>query len=123
MTQLLTNLSTTTFTHLQCKECGAEYEPLAKHVCEQCFGPLEVKYDYEAIARQVTRTTIEAGPNSIWRYRAFLPVATENVIDVGTGMTPLIKSNRLARRLGLKNLYIKNDAVNMPTLSFKDRIG
>lgn len=122
MTQVLTNLSTTTFTHLQCKECGAEYEPLAKHVCEQCFGPLEVKYDYEAIGRQVTRTTIEAGPNSIWRYRAFLPVATENVIDVGTGMTPLIKSNRLARRLGLKNLYIKNDAVNMPTLSFKDRV-
>jgi threonine synthase len=70
----------------------------------------------------VSRATIEAGPHSIWRYRSFLPVATENVIDVGTGMTPLIKSHRLARRLGLKNLYIKNDAVNMPTLSFKDRV-
>jgi threonine synthase len=83
---------------------------------------LEVAYDYEAIRQQVTREKIQAGPNSIWRYKAFLPVATDNVIDVGTGMTPLIKSNRLARRLGLKNLYIKNDAVNMPTLSFKDRV-
>ena len=83
---------------------------------------MEVAYDYEAIRQQVTREKIQAGPNSIWRYKAFLPVATDNVIDVGTGMTPLIKSNRLARRLGLKNLYIKNDAVNMPTLSFKDRV-
>ncbi|NEQ27007.1 MAG: threonine synthase, partial [Microcoleus sp. SIO2G3] len=66
--------------------------------------------------------TIEAGPNSIWRYRPFLPVQTDNYIDVGTGMTPLLQANRLARRLGLKRLFIKNDAVNMPTLSFKDRV-
>ena len=123
MTQATRTQSTAaTFTALKCKECGTEYELLAKHVCDCCFGPLEVKYDYEAIRRTVTRQTIEAGPNSIWRYRAFLPVATDNVIDVGTGMTPLVKSHRLARRLGLKNLYIKNDAVNMPTLSFKDRV-
>jgi threonine synthase len=83
---------------------------------------LEVSYDYDALRRQVTRESIQAGPHSIWRYRPFLPVATDNFIDVGTGMTPLVKSNRLARRLGLKNLYIKNDAVNMPTLSFKDRV-
>lgn len=108
---------------LKCKECGEEYELEAKHVCEDvCFGPLEVKYDYEKLRQTVTRATIEAGPNSIWRYRPFLPVTTDNVIDVGTGMTPLVKSQRLARRLGLKNLYIKNDAVNMPTLSFKDRV-
>ena len=123
MTQATRTQSTAaTFTALKCKECGAEYELQAKHVCDLCFGPLEVKYDYDAIRRTVTRQTIEAGPNSIWRYRAFLPVATDNVIDVGTGMTPLVKSHRLARRLGLKNLYIKNDAVNMPTLSFKDRV-
>ncbi|HEY9805564.1 MAG TPA: threonine synthase [Candidatus Obscuribacterales bacterium] len=111
-----------TFTALKCKECGEEYELKATHVCEFCFGPLEVAYDYSAIQRQVSRESIQAGPNSIWRYRPFLPVATDNPIDVGTGMTPLLQANRLARRLGLKKLYIKNDAVNMPTLSFKDRV-
>ncbi len=114
--------TTQTFSHLKCKECGTKYEPIAMHVCELCFGPLEVDYDYDLIARTVTRESIQAGPNSIWRYRAFLPVQTDDYIDVGTGMTPLIKANRLARRLGIKNLYIKNDAVNMPTLSFKDRV-
>ncbi|MEO1148692.1 MAG: threonine synthase [Cyanobacteria bacterium J06638_22] len=111
-----------TFTTLRCKECGAEYEPKALHVCEFCFGPLEVMYDYSRLSQVVTRQSIEAGPNSIWRYRPFLPVSSDTPIDVGTGMTPLLKANRLARRLGIKNLYIKNDAVNMPTLSFKDRV-
>lgn len=128
MTQTLPTLThsatatAATFTALKCKECGAEYEPKAIHVCEFCFGPLEVAYDYSKLRQLVTRQSIEAGPNSIWRYRSFLPVASENPIDVGTGMTPLLKANRLARRLGLKSLYIKNDAVNMPTLSFKDRV-
>jgi len=116
------NSTSAAFKALVCKECGAEYPLEAIHVCELCFGPLEVTYDYEKLKQTVTRTTIEAGPHSIWRYRPFLPVATDNFIDVGTGLTPLIKSNRLARRLGIKNLYIKNDAVNMPTLSFKDRV-
>lgn len=116
------NPTAATFKALKCKECGAEYELAASHVCEACFGPLEVTYDYNTLRRTVTRETIQSGPNSIWRYRSFLPVATENVIDVGTGMTPLVQANRLARRLGLKKLYIKNDAVNMPTLSFKDRV-
>ncbi|KKI98018.1 threonine synthase [Prochlorothrix hollandica] len=120
--QLQANTARATFTALRCKECGENYEPKAVHVCEFCFGPLEVVYDYEAIRQQVSRETIAAGPHSIWRYRAFLPVATDNYIDVGTGMTPLVQANRLARRLGLKKLYIKNDAVNMPTLSFKDRV-
>jgi threonine synthase len=111
-----------TFTGLKCKECGAEYEAKAVHVCEECFGPLEVVYDYEALRQTVTRESIRNGPNSIWRYRPFLPVETDTPIDVGTGMTPLLQANRLARRLGLKRLYIKNDAVNMPTLSFKDRV-
>jgi threonine synthase len=125
MTQALearTQATSATFTKLKCKECGAEYALEAKHVCDLCFGPVEVVYDYEALRRNVTRETIAAGPNSIWRYRPFLPVATDNPIDVGTGMTPLVEAKRLARRLGLKKLYIKNDAVNMPTLSFKDRV-
>jgi threonine synthase len=107
---------------LKCKECGAEYELTATHICELCFGPLEVQYDYDALRGLVTRKSIEAGPKSIWRYKDLLPVTDEHVIDVGTGMTPLLQANRLARRLGLKKLYIKNDAVNMPTLSFKDRV-
>jgi threonine synthase len=115
-------LSRSTFTGLRCKECGHAYEAGARHVCEDvCFGPLEVVYDYEAIRRRVTRATIEAGPVSIWRYRDFLPIEGDP-IDVGTGFTPLLRANRLARRLGLRNLYIKNDGVNMPTLSFKDRV-
>lgn len=109
-------------TKLVSKEGGTEYPLKALHICEETFAPLEVAYDYDLIRRHVTRETIQAGPNSIWRYRAFLPVTGKDVIDVGTGMTPLVKSQRLARRLGLKNLYIKNDAVNMPTLSFKDRV-
>jgi threonine synthase len=114
--------SAATFTALKCKECGEEYELKATHVCEFCFGPLEVTYDYSKLSQTVTRETIQAGPNSIWRYRPFLPVETNTPIDVGTGMTPLVQANRLARRLGLKKLFIKNDAVNMPTLSFKDRV-
>jgi threonine synthase len=114
-------LSTTAAKGLACKECGAEYELKPVHICEFCFGPLEVQYDYEYLKTIVTRERIQSGPNSIWRYKDLLPVANDP-IDVGTGMTPLVRSNRLARRLGLKNLYIKNDAVNMPTLSFKDRV-
>lgn len=92
------------------------------HVCtEVCFGPLEVVYDYEDIKRRISRSRIEAGPASIWRYRDFLPIASDP-IDVGTGFTPLLRANRLAKHLGLKTLYIKNDGVNMPTLSFKDRV-
>jgi len=124
MTQATKTFSqfTPTFTKLVSKEGGKEYPLKALHICEETFAPLEVAYDYDLIRRQVSRESIQAGPHSIWRYRAFLPVESENPIDVGTGMTPLVKSHRLARRLGLKNLYIKNDAVNMPTLSFKDRV-
>lgn len=123
MTQTLTNQSrSSALKALKCKECGAEYELQATHVCEFCFGPLEVSYDFSRLSQPITREGIEAGPNSIWRYRSFLPVETDTPIDVGTGMTPLLKSHRLARQLGLENLYIKNDAVNMPTLSFKDRV-
>ena len=115
-------LTSQTFAGLRCKECGHAYAPEARHVCEDvCFGPLEVVYDYDALRARVSRASIEAGPASIWRYRDFLPIEGEP-IDVGTGFTPLLRANRLARRLGLKELYIKNDGVNMPTLSFKDRV-
>jgi threonine synthase len=115
-------LSRATFTGLRCKECGHPYGATARHVCEDvCFGPLEVVYDYDAIRSRVSRASIEAGPVSIWRYRDFLPIEGDP-IDVGTGFTPLLRANRLARRLGLKKLYIKNDGVNSPTLSFKDRV-
>ena len=115
-------LTSQTFAGLRCKECGHAYAPEARHVCEDvCFGPLEVVYDYDAIRSRVSRASIEAGPASIWRYRDFLPIEGDP-IDVGTGYTPLLRANRLARRLGLKELYIKNDGVNMPTLSFKDRV-
>jgi threonine synthase len=111
-----------TFTGLRCKECGELYDAGPRHVCEDvCFGPLEVVYDFDLIRSRVSRATIEAGPASIWRYRDFLPVA-EDPIDVGTGFTPLLRANRLARAVGLKTLYVKNDGVNMPTLSFKDRV-
>ena len=106
---------------LRCRECGREYplEPL--HVCEFCFGPLEVSYDYAAMHRNITRETIEAGPASIWRYADLLPVDPAYAVDINAGFTPLIRAQNLGEHLGLKNLYIKNDCAN-PTWSFKDRV-
>jgi len=105
---------------LCCRECAREYpiEPL--NVCEYCFGPLEVSYDYDAIARSTTRKSIEDGPHTMWRYQDFLPVEEEAAIDMGTGFTPLVRAKNLGRLLGLEHLYIKNDGLN-PTFSFKDR--
>ena len=105
---------------LQCRECAREYpiEPL--NVCEFCFGPLEVSYDYDSIARDVTRKSIADGPLTMWRYHAFLPVESQSPVDLGAGFTPLLKADNLGRMLGLDHLYIKNDSVN-PTFSFKDR--
>ena len=106
MTQAtLNNTRTTAAKGLVCKECKEEYPLQATHICELCFGPLEVQYDYDYLRTKVTRESIKAGPHSIWRYKDLLPVPDEHIVDVGTGMTPLLKANRLARRLGLKNLY------------------
>ena len=107
-------------TALRCRECGNEYEIAPTNACELCFGPLEVSYDYDAIARNISREKIQQGPATMWRYHDFLPVDREDAIDIGAGFTPLIKARNLGRRLGLDHLYIKNDAVN-PTYSFKDR--
>ena len=107
--------------NLTCRECGAEYPIEPKHVCELCFGPLEVQYDYDVIAQTLTREKIEKGPRSIWRYQDLLPVEGTPAVDIGAGFTPLVKAHNLGKRLGIKNLYIKNDTAN-PTWSFKDRV-
>jgi threonine synthase len=106
---------------LRCRECGHQYPAQALHVCDFCFGPLEVAYDYEAIARSTTRESIAAGPHTIWRYRDLLPVEDAAPVDLGAGFTPLVRADRLAAQLGLGELWLKNDTVN-PTGSFKDRV-
>ena len=105
---------------LRCRECDREYPIEPINVCEFCFGPLEVSYDYASIAKTVSRKTIQDGPLTMWRYHDFLPVEAEEAVDLGTGFTPLIRAKNLGRVLGLDHLYVKNDSVN-PTFSFKDR--
>src|SRR5687767_15476369 len=112
----------TAATNLRCRECHRDYPLAALHVCEFCFGPLEVAYDYDRIRRNTTRASIEAGPASLWRYDAFLPVDREAAIDIGAGFTPLIHAKNLGKALGLPKLYLKNDTMN-PSWSFKDQIG
>ena len=106
---------------LKCRECGREYPTDPLNVCEFCFGPLEVVYDYDAISRVISRERIQSGPLTMWRYQDLLPVDGDNAVDLQTGFTPLMKAPNLGRMLGLDHLYIKNDAVN-PTNSFKDRV-
>jgi len=110
------------FNHLKCRECGRLYPKKAIHVCEFDFGPLEADYDYAQIKAAVSRQKIESRAKSMWRYREFLPVDGEPTVGLQVGFTPLVKADRLARVLGVKELYVKNDTVNYPTLSFKDRV-
>jgi threonine synthase len=107
---------------LRCRECGREYPIKLLAGCEECFGPLEADYHYEAIANILKRDVIASRPNSIWKYRELLPLEEDPRIGLGTGATPLVRADRLGRKLGIENLYLKNDAVNSPTLSFKDRV-
>ena len=107
---------------LKCRECGKESPLSATHVCEFDFGPLEVAYDYERIKQSLTRAAIESRPRTMWRYRELLPIAGEPTVGCQVGYTPLVKADRLAKHLGIRELWIKNDAVNYPTLSFKDRV-
>jgi len=107
---------------LKCRECARPYPAKPLHVCEFCFGPLEVDYDYEAIGRALNHRTIEAGPPNLWRYRALLPVDGEPTVGRHCGFTPLVRARNLGKALGLTHLYVKNDTVNHPTLSFKDRV-
>src|SRR2546422_4717054 len=107
---------------LKCRECGREYPLAATHVCEFDFGPLEVVYDYDRIKKALTREAVQSRPKSMWRYRELLPVADGPTVGLQVGFTPLIKADRLARRLGIRELWVKNDTVNYPSLSFKDRV-
>ncbi len=110
---------------LRCRECGHGTDLAAVHVCEHCFGPLEVAYDYEALAAAVSRERIAAGPASLWRYAPFLPVLAgphpPARVDLGAGFTPLVPAPRLGAALGLDDLWLKNDTMN-PSYSFKDRV-
>ena len=107
---------------LRCRACGATTPIGPAHACDQCFGPLEVAYDYAEIGRRISRARIETGPSSIWRYRDLLPVEDDlEPTTLGEGWTPLIHARNLGEQLGLRNLYLKNDTQN-PTSSFKDRV-
>lgn len=107
---------------LQCKECKKQYPKEAVHVCEDCFGPLEVAYDYEAIAKLMTRESITRRGPSLWRYRELLPIDGEPTVGLHAGFTPLVRARKLGEALGHRDLWVKNDAVSHPTLSFKDRV-
>jgi threonine synthase len=107
---------------LKCRECGREYPLTANHVCEFDFGPLEVVYDYDRIKKALTREAIQTRAKSMWRYRELLPIAHQPTVGLQVGFTPLVKADRLAKKLGIRELWIKNDTVNYPTLSFKDRV-
>jgi threonine synthase len=106
---------------LTCHLCGAKYQPQALWVCSDCLGPLEVSYDYDAVRSVLTRQLIESRPRSLWRYRELLPVE-EPRTGFNSGFTPLVRATRLAKELGLNELYIKDDSVNHPTFSYKDRV-
>ncbi len=107
---------------LRCRECSREYPAKALFVCEYCFGSLEVDYDYAAMKGKFTRAAIESRPRNIWRYRELLPIDGDPTVGFHTGMTPLFKAEHLAKVLGVKEIYIKDDSVCHPTLSFKDRV-
>ncbi len=106
---------------LTCHLCGASYPPEALWVCSECLGPLEVTYDYPAIRGVMSRSLIESRPRSLWRYRELLPVE-EPKTGFNSGFTPLVRATRLAKELGIDELYIKDDSVNHPTFSYKDRV-
>lgn len=108
-------------TALRCKECGTAYPLEANYVCEHCFGPLEVTYDHSGLDAAEARRRIQAGSSGIWRYSDFLPFDSRPASAIEPGLTPLVRADRLARRLGVGEVWIKNDAAN-PTHSFKDRV-
>ena len=114
--------STTLLDTLRCRLCGTETPAAPVHVCELCFGPLEVVYDSQLVRDRLTRETIESRPPNMWRYRELLPIASAPRVGLSVGFTPLLPAPRLGSALGIQDLWIKNDAVNAPTLSFKDRV-
>jgi threonine synthase len=109
-------------TGLQCRECGQSYPQEPLHVCETCFGPLEIQYDYEQIKRSISREKIATREHNLWRYRELLPIDGEPRVGLYSGFTPLVRAQRLGAALGVKQLYLKDDSVNHPTFSYKDRV-
>ena len=107
---------------LRCHECGKGFGNRPQSACEECLAPLEVQYDLELMRERVTRESITAGPANIWRYKEMLPIPPGFQPDLPVGFTPLVRAKRLGKRLGASQLYVKNDAVCFPTLSFKDRV-
>jgi threonine synthase len=107
---------------LKCRECGQEYPQGPQHVCERCFGPVEIQYDYEAIKKVVSREKISNRARNLWRYRELLPIDGEPRVGLYSGYTPLVRAQRLGVALGVEELYIKDDSVNHPTFSYKDRV-
>lgn len=107
---------------LRCHLCGTKFPATALWVCDQCLGPLEVTYDYAAIAKLVSRELIESRPENLWRYREFLPIEREPLTGLHSGFTPLVRADRLAKALGVRDLYVKDDSVNHPSCSYKDRV-
>ena len=107
---------------LKCKECGDLYPKEPKHVCEMCFGPLEAVYNYDEIKKHISREKITSRPQNIWRYKELLPIDSEPTLGTQVGYTPLVRAKNLAEALGVSEIYVKNDAVCYPTLSFKDRV-
>ena len=107
---------------LKCKECGELYPKEPKHVCEMCFGPLEAVYNYDEIKKHISREEITSRPQNIWRYKELLPLDSEPTLGTQVGYTPLVRARNLAEALGVSEIYVKNDAVCYPTLSFKDRV-
>jgi len=114
--------STWCVTSLKCRECGREYPAEAIYGCEYCFGALEVMYDYQRVSRTMSADTIASRPQSLWRYRELLPIEGEPSDGLNSGFTPLVRADNLARELGVRELYLKDDSVNRPTLSYKDRV-
>ena len=107
---------------LRCRECGKSWGNQPRSICDDCFSPLEVFYDYDAVRSNFTRERISQGPASMWRYSDLLPLPQDYRPTVPAGFTPLLEAPRLAQKLGAQHLYLKNDAVCQPSLSFKDRV-
>ena len=107
---------------LQCKVCGTLYPIELRTLCPEDFGPLEVAYDYEAMLGVVTRESIESGPRSLWRYRDLLPIEGEPRAGLDSGLTPMRRADRLAKELGVDELYLKDDSACYPSFSYKDRV-
>ena len=109
-------------TGLECRECGRDYPIQPLHICEYCFGPLEVMYDYDGIKNAISRDKIAARDRNLWRYRELLPIDGDPSVGLYSGFTPLVRAHRLGAALGVKELYLKDDSDNHPTFSYKDRV-